>query len=596
VAGLAGFVRADVAGLAIASAQEEAFLAKYGMAVRNGRVELDGGGGGGGVLGFAGGRITSRDPDFVPSANGFNSLNDTYGDLLLRRCRAMQDDIPYVSGAGDLLVKMIVGHSGIGVVPDTGDDAIDDIIREEWNEFSKAIDSARRESIVDQQQQLVREVFHAGECFVHKTFAAGLPGGFGPGPCVNLVDRERIPLSMSSWGGGGGFGGGAGTLGLGIVPTGQVPKGHVVRQGVELDQDKRPVAFHVLPTSPDDDYLLSPIARLSTAQRVPASELTQVMRPRRVAQLRGIPWCTSVVTTVRDEDSFSESVIYLARLASAIGIFFSGVSTTMPLAPTKKDPVSGVDLLDAYTGQPVRQMRPGSIMRAANDKAKAQVLASNLPPPSMEAAIRVMLKKAAAGMDVPYAHMARDYRDTTYSSARQEENIDRRGYRSWQDRIARMHTVPAYLHWLNWSLAFGSVGERLSSQQRAALLANPRLVRKVKVLYPGYEFVDPNKEANATQVELEIGLTSLSRACGEQGRNWQDVQDERLREEKREQEERTRLGLPPRAMLAAGTQPRQDQAGDESKDRSGDDDEATDGLRRAPPPAQENQDDDEEDA
>jgi capsid protein len=372
-----------------------------------------------------------------------------------------------------------------------------------------------------------------------------------------------------SGGGGGGGGAARGTLGLGIVPTGQVPKGHVVRQGVELDQDKRPVAFHVLPTSPDDDYLLSPIARLSTAQRVPASELTQVMRPRRVAQLRGIPWCTSVVTTVRDEDSFSESVIYLARLASAIGIFFSGVSTTMPLAPTKKDPVSGVDLLDAYTGQPVRQMRPGSIMRAANDKA---------------------------GMDVPYAHMARDYRDTTYSSARQEENIDRRGYRSWQDRIARMHTVPAYLHWLNWSLAFGSVGERLSSQQRAALLANPRLVRKVKVLYPGYEFVDPNKEANATQVELEIGLTSLSRACGEQGRNWQDVQDERLREEKREQEERTRLGLPPRAMLAAGTQPRQDQAGDESKDRSGDDDEATDGLRRAPPPAQENQDDDEEDA
>ena len=56
---------------------------------------------------------------------------------------------------------------------------------------------------------------------------------------------------------------------------------------------------------------------------------------------------------------------------------------------------------------------------------------------------------------------------------------------------------------------------------------------------PGRGWVDPVKEAQACQLRMEIGLSTLENECASQGLDWEEVVEQRLREKNKLRE----LGL-----------------------------------------------------
>ena len=47
---------------------------------------------------------------------------------------------------------------------------------------------------------------------------------------------------------------------------------------------------------------------------------------------------------------------------------------------------------------------------------------------------------------------------------------------------------------------------------------------------PGWQWVDPVKEAQAVELQLSLGIATLREVCGEQGKDWYEVVRERQQE------------------------------------------------------------------
>ena len=62
---------------------------------------------------------------------------------------------------------------------------------------------------------------------------------------------------------------------------------------------------------------------------------------------------------------------------------------------------------------------------------------------------------------------------------------------------------------------------------------------RCKWIGPGRGWVDPVKEAQACQLRMEIGLSTLENECASQGLDWEEVVEQRLREKNKLRE----LGL-----------------------------------------------------
>ncbi len=56
---------------------------------------------------------------------------------------------------------------------------------------------------------------------------------------------------------------------------------------------------------------------------------------------------------------------------------------------------------------------------------------------------------------------------------------------------------------------------------------NKRKYQKCRWYAPGWEWIDPQKEANANKIALETGQTTLAEICAGYGQDWKDVLKQR---------------------------------------------------------------------
>ena len=56
---------------------------------------------------------------------------------------------------------------------------------------------------------------------------------------------------------------------------------------------------------------------------------------------------------------------------------------------------------------------------------------------------------------------------------------------------------------------------------------------RCKWIGPGRGWVDPVKEAQACQIRMDIGLSTLEAECAGQGLDWEEVLEQRAREKER---------------------------------------------------------------
>lgn len=470
------------------------------------------------VYGYDAGRVTRGDLDFRPSAKGPNLLADETLDMVKRRVRHLCDNNPLLIGVRNTIRNNVVG-TGIGLQANTPWTDLNTIINEKWKERCKAVNTARDQSMAMAQEAFFNEVFSAGEVVRHFPVAPAY-GDHGEGPVIDLIDCDRLPLQgYGPW----------------TMKESNPATGNMVRQSVEIDGLGRRVAYHVLIESPVDGAFGK---NSMQTRRLSAMEAKLCFIPRRLNQIRGVPWAVGSVAATRMEDAFHEAYFLMARAAACVGgVVIEGVDDEDLLGSDGEREGALVD----SAGNPIKRIEPG-IIGFIPKGAEVKTIGAQALSPAIEQVERILQRRIASAMNISYAAVARDFSQATFAATRAEQLEDRKQYRPVQvfifDELAR----PYFERWLAWEIAVGGI--TLTAEQQAVYTMDKSRVLACAPIYPGWDWVNPQQQAAAAEIELRIGMVSPQTLMEEKGRDWKVETTRKLEHEKFVREERERLGLP----------------------------------------------------
>lgn len=469
----------------------------------------------GGPVAWEAGRLRQRDPDFVPMQIGPNALADQHLDMARRRVRWLVDNHPLIHNARNIFVNNIVGDAGIMIQPATAWEELNKILEDRWYQFWEAVDIGREMSGAQSQRQLCEEMFAGGDSLVYSPIAPRF-GDEPMGPAVELIAAEQLDLVMNA---APSSAGGSGTP-------------NRVRQGVEFDALGRRVAFHVYEDHPSDGWAFTHKTR-----RIPADAASLAMFRPRPSQVRGVPVPIAAVQATRMQDLHEDAYMALSAAAACVALYFEGVDTSK-ISKGSSGPIN------MATGQPLVSMSPGMV-GGGPASVKPTLMSTNTPPPQYGQLQQIMAMRMAAGSMAPYSEMTGDYGDATFSSERARQLAFRKAYKPCQVAIAQAWNRPVYRTWLRWEITFNNLP--LTAEQRKAWEVDRRQLYARRDIMPGWEWVNPQQDAAAAEIELSIGTASRQDICAAKGKHWKDVIDQEVEVRKYEMEKEKEAGLPPRA-------------------------------------------------
>lgn len=503
------------------------------------------GGGGDGYMtpgAFSAGKPMQMAEDWFPPLAGPNLINEQYLDLARRRIRDLVDNNPHLDGACKTITNNVV-HCGIWPIPNTRWRELNKRIKELFWAVAEAVDAGREKSIAESQRSFVHENFGGGECLCYRPIA-GPWRHWKAGPAIELIEAERLELHL----------------------TGRTRAGTRVRHAVEFDGDGRRTAYHVLREHPADGGLfgggfgLGGVIGAAGYLRIPAEDANLAFIERRNKQIRGVPWPVSVAAVTKLEAAFDEATVLLGYAAACVALSMEGGD------PKWFENATNWGVADGATGKPPKRFRPGSILFRPVGRAKPELLAPNVPGPTFNTAVQVLLRRMAAGLGISYASLARDYSQATFSATRAESLEDRKGYQPLQEFVWTGHTGPFYRRLIDWWIVTGQLA--LTPEQERAFILDPQELYRCNVQMPGWEWVNPHQEAQADKLALETGMKSGPEICRSRGRHHEDVIDEQVAFEVYERDARKAAGLESRAKPAvAVAAPQQDKDEEEEKER-----------------------------
>lgn len=417
------------------------------------------------------------------------------------RSRQLFKNDPYCQRFAALMRKNIIGPNGFRLknraihhwdektkrpVYDGRDN---NLIEVGWWDWSKPAHCTvqRNLTLVDAFGLALETAATDGECFIQLIHGFSNPHGFAlrfiPADCLDENHNEDL--------------GG----------------GRMIRMGIELDEWRAPVAYHVYRGNPVDYYGRG-TSMYSQRQRIPAAEMIHLGRRTMVGQTRCVPWLFASMLLLNHLGSYAESEVIASRIAAGkLGFIEKG--------PDGEFSGDGED----ENGQTVIDAEPGTFTTLDNG-SKVHTFDPQHPNASFEAFVRAMLRGVACAGDVAYHSLTGDLNSVNYSSARIGLLDERDGYVTLQTWFSAHVCDRVFKEWLDSAL----------------------LTQKVPLPYAKFDkfnaptwrgrrwtWVDPEKELNAAKLALELGITSRRKII-EDSTNTEDPEEiwSELAEENRE--------------------------------------------------------------
>jgi capsid protein len=164
-----------------------------------------------------------------------------------------------------------------------------------------------------------------------------------------------------------------------------------------------------------------------------------------------------------------------------------------------------------------------------------ETLIPNFPMPELQPFIIMLARRIGVALGVDWQTVLRDYGDASYSSARTGVLATRQTFIVLQSWFAKK--------FLTWQWTKVMEDGRLLGLLKYTTAITDADIASVIWIAPGWPWVDPMKDAGAKEKQLAIGLTTLRDEAAALGKDWQDLTDQRLREEIYERDQRIALGL-----------------------------------------------------
>lgn len=281
----------------------------------------------------------------------------------------------------------------------------------------------------------------------------------------------------------------------------RLPNGNAVMMGVETDRSGRPVAYWIWDRHP------SLAGRIR--QRIEAGRVLHMFKTLRPGQLRGVPWFAPALVTWKLGQRYTEAELYQSMLAAAQGGFF-----------VNRDG-GGFDIPTDEQGNPiplVMEAEPGSA-RVLPGGYEFQAWEPKHPTANYVGFMKVVKRTVARAFGRSYASLTGDLSDVNFSSMRTDRVREIEQNRMHQqDLLVDQLCVPVFADWARMAALTGALG--------TVPVDSEGMTRFATWQCKGWPWIDPLKDVTASQLQLNMGITSPQRLCSEQGRDFFEVIDE----------------------------------------------------------------------
>lgn len=304
-----------------------------------------------------------------------------------------------------------------------------------------------------------------------------------------------------------------------------------VRGGIEFDRFGAPDGYYIANAHPGDWYgLPTPITGWT---RVPAKtawgrrRVLHCFHKTRSGQSRGVSALAPVMREFKALARYRQAELNRA-VAHALTTYF--IRTQMPnewIVEMFGSPENYLserrDLTErarsvmaqaSFDRNTIVPMNPGDeIVDPRRDSPNAQ----------METFETAILRDIAAGLNISYETLRRDYSKSNYSSARAAMLQDWKTFLGMRKWLATYYASPIYTLWMEEAVNRGDI-------EAPDFYENIEAYTACRWTGAGRGWVDPAKEAQASVTRLSHGISTLETEAAEQGGDWETNVDQRLDE------------------------------------------------------------------
>jgi len=295
------------------------------------------------------------------------------------------------------------------------------------------------------------------------------------------------------------------------------------RSGVEIDDFGEPVNYYVSEGFPGD-WKYNGYAKNMKFRTFPAYDqfgrrnVMHIYKMLRPDQSRGVPDLANVIETFNHLDQYLEAEIISARVAACLSIFIK----TMPEAMNAGSGFAGANTDTNSRGEVIDDIEPGMVKYLFPNE---DVVTWNpaRPGQTFDAFVQVILRMIAAGQNMSYEMVAKDYSKSNYSNTRASLLQSYKGFRNLQRFIAWNLCQPA------WNMLMEEAYLR-GELDLPDFYNKKHLWMRVQWMPDGWDWVDPKKEAEGNVIQLNNNMRTLADIAAERGMDEEDIIDQRARE------------------------------------------------------------------
>jgi len=297
-----------------------------------------------------------------------------------------------------------------------------------------------------------------------------------------------------------------------------------IRNGIRYDDEGVPESYFLLKRHPGDAFQAG--LKGSDFEEVPAFNpngtrkvlhLFDVTRPE---QSRGYSPAASGLKDFQDLDRYREAEIY-ARLEDACLTGFIKTQDPMGFQGNWADKLTGGGSGDD-SPKPVHEFAPGQMnyLEPGEEIVMHEPKRSNA---NLDLFVNHLLRGPANAWNIPPEVLSQNWAGMNYSNAR---TVLLQFYLSCRIRqwyLVNHFCVPVYENVIRQMIALGLV-QAPGFDRRA-----DDYIRHAWVM-PGWQWVDPVKEANGKKIEVESNFETLTDVCAAKGHDFEETIETRARE------------------------------------------------------------------
>lgn len=389
-------------------------------------------------------------------------VNETKFFEIIEYIRDMERNDWFVGRALDVLRDNVLGSEGFMVRPDTGDEALNQDVRDRWQDWATtpgSCDVQGRRTFRAIAEQVYRASIRDGDVFA----LLGDDGGLE----ILEADRARTPSRTT----------------------------RNVVHGVLINQYRRPIEYWFTP-----DPGMRRVDKVGEMRRVPAFDnlgdpiILHVADAQRISQTRGVSAFARIFHNIGQTEDLMFAKLVQAQVASFIAFWRKreegAEAPPLSFGQTEEDSMG-----PAGDPQFREMMQPGSIYDPPAGTS-IEAWSPNTPNPEFFDHVKLLLQQQGSTVDIPLILLLLDGSETNFSGWRGAMDSARKSFRRQQAFLRETFFEPVYRWWITRLM-------REDAAIRRAMTRRKITPRGHSWKPPGWEYIEPSKDAEADRIIIE---------------------------------------------------------------------------------------------